>query len=208
MKEWSFLRSRRWAGYLALVIVFAIACCALGPWQLNRRAEALAEVARIDANYDAEAIPVAEALPDPDGFDADQRWQVVALSGEYLADEAGALRASDCDGRATEGCSTFRVSQVQQIVNANVEVRVPLLELLTSRRTAGPLPLEAFGFADNVGLWRGRVGDRSTSPWWLSSVGGGLRVNARGFVFEVAGTRPLTRLDGGWRTAFNVGPAF
>ncbi|MFE6255467.1 SURF1 family protein [Agromyces sp. NPDC057865] len=104
MSEWSFLRSPRWAGYLALVIVFAIACCALGTWQLNRRAEALAEVARIDANYDAEAIPVAEALPDPDGFDADQRWQVVALAGEYLADEEVVVR-----NRPLQGSSGFEV---------------------------------------------------------------------------------------------------
>ncbi|WP_022888190.1 SURF1 family cytochrome oxidase biogenesis protein [Agromyces italicus] len=88
MNEWRFLLARRWAGYLALTIIFAIVCSALGTWQLNRRAEALAEVARIDANYDAEPIPVDEALPDPAAFDVDQRWQVVELSGEYLpADE-------------------------------------------------------------------------------------------------------------------------
>ena len=38
MSRWSFLRSPRWAGYLALVIVFAVVCSALGSWQLNRRA--------------------------------------------------------------------------------------------------------------------------------------------------------------------------
>lgn len=92
MNEWRFLASPRWAGYLALVVVFAIACSALGTWQFNRRAEALAEVARIDANYDADPIPVAEALPDPEGFDIDQRWQVVALSGEYLHDEEVVVR--------------------------------------------------------------------------------------------------------------------
>ena len=104
MNDWRFLRSPRWAGYLALVIVFAIACCALVTWQLNRRSVALAEVARIDANYDAEAIPVAEALPDPAGFDIDQRWRVVALSGEYLADEEVVVR-----NRPFEGSSGFEV---------------------------------------------------------------------------------------------------
>jgi len=102
--EWSFLRSPRWAGYLALVVVFAVACSALGTWQLNRRAEALAEVARIDANYDAEAVPVTEALPDLAGFDVDQRWQVVALSGEYLGDEEIVVR-----NRPFEGSSGFEV---------------------------------------------------------------------------------------------------
>lgn len=104
MSEWAFLRSPRWAGYLALVIVFAVASCALGTWQLNRRAEALAEVARIDANYDAEAIPVSEALPDPARFDIDERWQVVALSGQYLADEEIVVR-----NRPFEGSSGFEV---------------------------------------------------------------------------------------------------
>lgn len=104
MREWSFLRSPRWAGYIALVVVFAVACCALGTWQLNRRAEALAEVARIDANYDAEAVPVAEALPDPGAFDADQRWQVVTLSGKYLPHEEVVVR-----NRPFEGSSGFEV---------------------------------------------------------------------------------------------------
>ncbi|MDF2807516.1 MAG: hypothetical protein K0S43_2462 [Cellulosimicrobium sp.] len=104
MSRWGFLRSPRWAGYLALVIVFAVACCALGTWQLNRRAEALTEVARIDANYDAEPIPVAEALPDPETFDPDARWQVVALTGEYLADDEVVIR-----NRPFEGSSGFQV---------------------------------------------------------------------------------------------------
>lgn len=104
MSEWSFLRSRRWAGYLALVVLFAVACSALGTWQLNRRAEALAEVARIDANYDADAVPVAEALPDPAAFDVDQRWLVVTLSGGYLADEEVVVR-----NRPFEGSPGFEV---------------------------------------------------------------------------------------------------
>ena len=104
MSEWSFLRSTRWAGYLALVIVFAVACCALGTWQLNRRAEALAEVARIDANYDADAVALAEAMSEPAAFDVDQRWQVVALSGEYLVDEEVVVR-----NRPFEGSSGFEV---------------------------------------------------------------------------------------------------
>jgi cytochrome oxidase assembly protein ShyY1 len=104
VSEWSFLRSPRWLGYLALVVAFAIACCALGTWQLNRRAEALAEVARIDANYDADPMPVSEALPTPTTFDVGQRWQVVALSGDYLAGEEVVVR-----NRPFEGSSGFEV---------------------------------------------------------------------------------------------------
>ncbi|WP_157426165.1 SURF1 family protein [Agromyces salentinus] len=104
MNDWAFLRSRRWAGYLALVVVFAIVCCALGMWQFARRAEARAEIARIDANYDAQAVPVQDELPELDGFDVDQRWQVVALSGRYLADEEVVVR-----NRPNQGGAGFEV---------------------------------------------------------------------------------------------------
>lgn len=104
MTDWRFLLHRRWAGYLALTIVFAIVCSALGAWQFNRRAEALAELARIDANYDAPPVPVTEALPDPAAFDIDERWQVVALSGEYLPDDEVVVR-----NRPFGGSSGFEV---------------------------------------------------------------------------------------------------
>ena len=104
MSEWRFVLSRQWAGYLALTVIFAIVCCALGTWQLNRRAEALAEVARIDANYDADPVPVAEALPDLAAFDVDQRWQVVALTGEFLVDDEVVVR-----NRPFGGSSGFEV---------------------------------------------------------------------------------------------------
>ncbi|UOE45125.1 SURF1 family cytochrome oxidase biogenesis protein [Agromyces larvae] len=104
MNEWTFLRSGRWAGYLALVVVFAIACSALGVWQLNRRAEALTEVARIDANYDGATMPVADALPELDGFDPDRRWQKVELSGEYLPDDEVLVR-----NRPYQGSSGYEV---------------------------------------------------------------------------------------------------
>lgn len=81
---WGFLRSRRWLGYYALLLVFAIACAWLGNWQFERRAEARAEIARIDANYDAPAIPLAEALTDPASFDEDAlKWQTVEVRGVY-----------------------------------------------------------------------------------------------------------------------------
>ncbi len=104
MNRWRFLLAPRWAGYLALVVVFAIACSALGTWQLNRRAEALAEVARIDANYDAEPIAVGEALPALDAFDVDQRWQVVEARGEYLPDDEVVVR-----NRPLQGSTGFEV---------------------------------------------------------------------------------------------------
>lgn len=84
---WAFLRSRRWLGYFALLLVFSIACVLLGNWQFARRAEARAEIARIDRNYDAPGIPIGEAIPDPSAFDESLwKWQTVDLVGEYAGE--------------------------------------------------------------------------------------------------------------------------
>lgn len=84
---WRFLLSKRWAGYLALTIIFAIVCVGLCNWQLARRADALAENNRVAANYDATPVPVADALPNLDSFDESQKWLRVELTGQYLPDE-------------------------------------------------------------------------------------------------------------------------
>lgn len=84
--RWSFALSGRWFGYLALVVVFAVVCSLLGVWQFARRAEARAEIDRIDANYDAPPAAVGDVLPELASFDADQRWTPVTVTGRYLSD--------------------------------------------------------------------------------------------------------------------------
>lgn len=84
---WSFLRSRRWLGYYAILIVFCSICIWLADWQFDRRADARAEIARIEQNYDAPTIPLEEAVPDPEKFDeAALKWQTATVRGEYLGD--------------------------------------------------------------------------------------------------------------------------
>lgn len=81
---WSFLRSNRWIGYFALFLIFAITCVLLGNWQFDRRAEARAEIARIDANYGSPAVPLSEELPELDKFNEDgQKWSTVEVTGTY-----------------------------------------------------------------------------------------------------------------------------
>lgn len=88
----ALLATRRWVGYLALVLVFATVCVAFGAWQWNRREEALAAIARLDANYDEAPVPLESVLADIDDYRVDQQWTVVEVSGEYLADELLLLR--------------------------------------------------------------------------------------------------------------------
>lgn len=84
---WSFLRSRRWLGYFAMLAVFSIACVMLGNWQFERRAEARAEIKRINNNYGAPAVELADELPKLDAFnEAEQKWRTVLVVGEYFGE--------------------------------------------------------------------------------------------------------------------------
>ena len=96
---WRFTLSRRWIGYLALVIVFAIACTALAFWQLARREEARAEIDRVELNWDSAPRPVADVLTDLDGFDADDKWMPVVMSGHYLTDAELLVRGRPFDSK-------------------------------------------------------------------------------------------------------------
>jgi cytochrome oxidase assembly protein ShyY1 len=101
---WRFALSRRWLGYLALVVIFAIACSLLALWQLARRDEARQEIERVEQNWDSSPVPITAALPDPDVFDSDDKWLPVAVTGTYLADEQILVR-----GRPMGGVAGFEV---------------------------------------------------------------------------------------------------
>ena len=92
MNGWAFAFSRRWAGYLALAILFAIVCSLLGAWQLNRRAEASLEIKRIDENYSSEPTPIDSVLGNLGAFDVSQKWIPVSVTGTYLVDKTILVR--------------------------------------------------------------------------------------------------------------------
>lgn len=98
MKGWNFAFSRRWLGYLALVIVFAVACAGLSAWQLARRDEARAEITRVEQNWDSAPRAITEVLPSLDSFDAGDKWVRVTLTGEYLVDQELLVRGRPLDG--------------------------------------------------------------------------------------------------------------
>lgn len=78
---------RRWGAYVALVVVFAIACGLLSWWQWARQDEAMQRIELVERNYDREAAPLADVLPDPGAWDPEAEWRPVRVTGEYLADE-------------------------------------------------------------------------------------------------------------------------
>ncbi len=80
-----FLFSSKWLGYLLLAAIFATACVLLGRWQMDRRAETLAEINRVVSNYSATPIPFAEVRNEFVSLDADREWTQVQLRGSYDA---------------------------------------------------------------------------------------------------------------------------
>jgi cytochrome oxidase assembly protein ShyY1 len=104
MSNWGFAFNRRWLGYLAFVVAFAIACSFLALWQLSRREEARVEIELVEANWDRTPQPIDTVLTDLDAFDAELKWMPVELVGHYLADEQLLVR-----GRPLGGVAGFEV---------------------------------------------------------------------------------------------------
>ncbi len=90
---------RRWGAYLALVIVFAIACGLLSWWQWARRAETVAEIQRVDTNYGAAPVALDTLLPSERSWDEAVEWRPVTMSGHYIVDKSMLVRARPRDGQ-------------------------------------------------------------------------------------------------------------
>jgi cytochrome oxidase assembly protein ShyY1 len=112
---WRFAFNRRWFGYLVAAVVFAIGCVLLSNWQFARRDEAVVEMNRVAANYDAVPIPVQQALPDRDAFDNDSKWVPVTMTGTYLVDEQLLVR-----NRPYNGSPGFEVLTPLQLKDGTV----------------------------------------------------------------------------------------
>ncbi|MEC5180674.1 SURF1 family cytochrome oxidase biogenesis protein [Arthrobacter sp. CG_A4] len=78
-----FLFSSKWLGYLLLAAIFAAACVGLGRWQMDRRAETLAEINRVTSNYSATPVPFAEVADQFSSLEAHREWTQVELKGSY-----------------------------------------------------------------------------------------------------------------------------
>jgi cytochrome oxidase assembly protein ShyY1 len=99
VKGWKFALGRRWFGYLAFAIIFAIACILLSQWQFARRAEAVEEIVKVEKNYDAPARPLSDVLSSPTSFNESQEWIPVTVQGTYLSADQLLVRNRPYGGR-------------------------------------------------------------------------------------------------------------
>ncbi|WP_246534083.1 SURF1 family cytochrome oxidase biogenesis protein [Microbacterium flavescens] len=97
-------RAGRWAIYVSLAVVFAIACAFLSNWQFTRNEERSAQLALVEANYDATPVPLDELIPAGGQLDPGDQWHPVRLVGEYVADDQLLVR-----NRPHGGTSAFEV---------------------------------------------------------------------------------------------------
>jgi cytochrome oxidase assembly protein ShyY1 len=80
-----FLFSSKWLGYLLLAAIFATACVFLGRWQMDRRAETLAEINRVLSNYSAAPVPFAAVRDEFNELEPEKEWTQVEMKGQYDA---------------------------------------------------------------------------------------------------------------------------
>lgn len=98
MTRVGWIRYLRW---LALVVAFSVACVALSQWQFSRRAEAVARIELVDANYDQAPVSLESLAPQlirPDAI-GELHWRKVAFSGRYLVDQAQLVRNRPLNGQ-------------------------------------------------------------------------------------------------------------
>lgn len=91
---------RRWAPWLALVLIFAIATSLLSWWQFARREERVEKIQQVVDNYDNQPIAFEEISwqLDESGLAA-MEWQPVMLEGNYLPNRTILVRNRPLNGQ-------------------------------------------------------------------------------------------------------------
>jgi Tol biopolymer transport system component len=103
---------------------------------------------------------------------------------------------------ASSGCQLLADAGARRATVGNMELRIPFVGPLGVVRESGPLPIDAFLFAD-IG-WFASGASGALHDTLLRSAGGGARLNATGFVFEFA----AARAQRGWTMVVNFRPGF
>ncbi|MET1085820.1 MAG: SURF1 family protein [Arthrobacter sp.] len=90
--RYRFLLSRRWLGLLLLAALFAAVCVGLGNWQMDRRNQAVAEIRRVEQNYDKNPVAFETARQYFEASNPEAKWTTVSVLGEYLAEDQRIVR--------------------------------------------------------------------------------------------------------------------
>lgn len=98
MKTYKFLFSSRWLGYFAMALIFAVACVALGNWQMNRRNAVVENISKIQQNYAGQVVDYQDIAKDFDSFDPAREWTQVRMNGTYQTSDERIVRNRPLNG--------------------------------------------------------------------------------------------------------------
>ena len=115
-----------------------------------------------------------------------------------------------CQPDVAGECSAYDDLLASRLVVGNVEVRVPIMGMRKRDLRYGPVPAEAFVFADSGYVWAQSPAFTFASPdrRLISSFGIGARLNAFGLPLEIAAVRALSAPARGWSFDFSFRPGF
>jgi hypothetical protein len=131
---------------------------------------------------------------------------VVGLQTLVRGYDLRSFASSECGQTATE-CSLLDQLTGSRFALLNLEVRAPLLGLLTGELEYGKLPIEAIAFVDAGVLWtRQTAGPLERDRF--RSIGAGGRANLGGLVMEMTAARPFDRSPHGWTVSFLLRPGW
>lgn len=91
--------SRRWLGWLAFTILFAVVCVALAQWQWQRRLDVVADIRVVAENWDAAPVALDDALADGEMLDPAREWTPIVVEGVYLVEDQLLARNRPLSGR-------------------------------------------------------------------------------------------------------------
>lgn len=83
---------KRWIRWIALAVIFAIACGFLADWQWNRRVQVVKFINRLDRNYSHSLTDLRALMPETRGFAIKHEYRAVLVTGHYDAKKQLLLR--------------------------------------------------------------------------------------------------------------------
>lgn len=145
------------------------------------------------------AVHLGQYGPDAD----DPRLVPTFLGSRYFVRGYG-WSSIRCEWDGHGACAALEELLGSRLAVGNVELRVPLLGLLSRDIRYGALPAEAFLFADNGAVWSrmGASGAMGADVRRVSSAGAGIRINALGIPLELAAVRAFDAPARGWSFDF------
>lgn len=136
----ALLRTRRWQGFTALVLIAIIAFGLLSRWQWARADEKQRDQARIELARQAEIVAIQDAV---------RPWQTVALQGRFVSEPTFVVRQRPMDGaNGVWVINLFETNDGERIwVNRGW---VPAARSARDLPDVPPLPT---GYQDLIGAW-------------------------------------------------------